>query len=161
MKNSIVKAVLFDFDGTLTHPGALDFGQIKQSLGCPPDKPVLEHIEAMDDPGDRVRAHRMLAEMEMAAAEDSEPNPGAEALVRWCRGQGLRLAILTRNLRASVLRALENFSAVGPEDFELINRIFEKLYHANPAFTLADILALLRDKPGYRAINEAVSHRYV
>lgn len=47
------------------------------------------------------------------------------------------------------------------EDYELINRVFEKLYHANPAFPLADILALLRDEPDYRAINEAVPHRYV
>ena len=120
MKNTIVKAVLFDFDGTLTHPGALDFTRIKQAVGCPSDQPVLEYIEAMSDPAARTLAHGMLEDFEMAAAGASVPNAGAEALVRWCRQRGLRLGILTRNLRASVLRALRNFSAAAPEDFELI-----------------------------------------
>ena len=88
MKNKIVKAVLFDFDGTLTHPGALDFARIKQAVGCPPDQPVLEYIEAMSDPAARTLAHGMLEDFEMAAAGASEPNAGAEALVRWCRQPG-------------------------------------------------------------------------
>jgi len=32
----VIKGVLFDFDGTLTIPGAIDFFDIKDSLGCPP-----------------------------------------------------------------------------------------------------------------------------
>lgn len=120
MKNRIVKAVVFDFDGTLTHPGALNFSEIKAAVGCPPDQPVLEHIEAMADPAERDRAHRMLADFELSAAEASQPNPGAEELIRWCRKRGLRLGILTRNLRAAVMRALENFKTVGPDDFAVI-----------------------------------------
>lgn len=120
MKNKTVKAVLFDFDGTLTRPGTLDFPRIKQAVGCPPDQPVLEFIEAMADPEARARAHGILEAFEMAAAEASQPNAGAEELVRWCRRRGLRLGILTRNLRASVLRALENFAGTREADFELI-----------------------------------------
>ena len=37
-----LRAVLFDFDGTLTRPGALDFAAIKRQVGCPPDRFVLE-----------------------------------------------------------------------------------------------------------------------
>ncbi|WP_373498598.1 HAD-IA family hydrolase [Desulfococcus sp.] len=120
MKNRIVKAVLFDFDGTLTCPGALDFPRIKQAVGCPPEQPVLEYIEAIADPAAKARAHRILEDFEMAAAEVSTPCAGAEQLVQWCLRRGVRLGILTRNLRASVLRALENFSAVDATDFELI-----------------------------------------
>lgn len=120
MKNKVVKAVLFDFDGTLTCPGTIDFPRIKQAVGCPPDQPVLEFIEAMADPEAKAGAHRTLEAFEMAAAEASRPNSGAEELVRWCRGKGLRLGILTRNLRDSVLRALENFSRTRETDFELI-----------------------------------------
>ena len=43
------KAVLFDFDGTLTAPGALDFRVIKKEIGCPQDMPVLEFIEELKD----------------------------------------------------------------------------------------------------------------
>ena len=39
-----IKAVLFDFDGTLTKPGALDFPLLKKTIGCPSDIPVLEFI---------------------------------------------------------------------------------------------------------------------
>ena len=40
-----LRAVLFDFDGTLTVPGQLDFAAIKREVGCPPDQLVLEWIE--------------------------------------------------------------------------------------------------------------------
>ncbi len=48
-----------------------------------------------------------------------------------------------------------------PEDFQLISRIFEQLYPGNPAFELADIMALLRRQPELRALNDQVPHRYV
>ena len=44
----IIKGVLFDFDGTLTRPGALDFPAIKQELGCPADQAILEYLETED-----------------------------------------------------------------------------------------------------------------
>ena len=42
-----LRAVVFDFDGTLTRPGALDFPGIKREVGCPPDSFLLEWIEAL------------------------------------------------------------------------------------------------------------------
>ena len=48
-----------------------------------------------------------------------------------------------------------------PEDYELITRVFDELYPGNPAFDLADILALLRRRPELRALNDHVPHRYV
>ncbi len=47
------------------------------------------------------------------------------------------------------------------EDYELICRLFEALYPENPAFTLADVLALIRRRPDLREINRHVPHRYV
>ena len=44
-KSFRVKAVLFDFDGTLTEPGSLDFLLLKETMGCPPYSPILEFIE--------------------------------------------------------------------------------------------------------------------
>ena len=52
-----IDAVLFDFDGTLTAPGALDFKEIKAELGCPLDRPVLEYIEGLATPDQRHVAH--------------------------------------------------------------------------------------------------------
>jgi spore coat polysaccharide biosynthesis protein SpsF len=43
-----------------------------------------------------------------------------------------------------------------PSDFEFVSRVYEALYPANPAFTTADILSLLREKPGLAQINQGI-----
>ncbi len=40
-----IRSVLFEFDGTLAVPGAIDFKTIKRDLGCPLDRTHLKHIE--------------------------------------------------------------------------------------------------------------------
>lgn len=115
-----IDAVLFDFDGTLTRPGALDFGRMRRILGCPDDRPVLEFIEKMPGAEERKRAMDALADFEREAAADSAPNEGAEDALKFLRDRGLRPGILTRNRRDAVERALENFQAVSPDDFAAI-----------------------------------------
>lgn len=115
-----VAAVLFDFDDTLTTPGALDFDRIRRDLACPPGTPILEHIAGLPSTEQRTRASTRLNELELEAAERAQPNPHAEALVRRLQDAGLPLGILTRNSRASVERALHNFPALQPADFQVI-----------------------------------------
>ena len=76
-----VKAVLFDFDGTLTQPGALDFSIIRKAIGCPADRPVLEVIENLRDVEHRSRAFPELDRFERACAVKAQPNSGAEDLL--------------------------------------------------------------------------------
>ena len=47
-----------------------------------------------------------------------------------------------------------------PEDLELIRRIFEILYPDNPNFTLADILAVLKDNPALLELNAHVRRKH-
>ena len=47
-----------------------------------------------------------------------------------------------------------------PEDLELIRRIFEVLYPDNPNFTLADILAVLKDSPALTELNAHVRRKH-
>jgi len=115
-----VKAVLFDFDGTLTKPGALDFPAFKASVGCPLDQPVLEFIENLPNPAQKQDALNELDRFEIAAAETAEPNRGAEALIAYLRAKGLRIGIISRNNRPSIDRALKNFKNVTPGDFDII-----------------------------------------
>ncbi|MBC2710323.1 MAG: hypothetical protein HGJ94_04790 [Desulfosarcina sp.] len=49
-----IDAVLFDFDGTLTRPGALDFSVIKRAIGCPDGIPVLEFMAGINDDAHRL-----------------------------------------------------------------------------------------------------------
>lgn len=48
-----------------------------------------------------------------------------------------------------------------PEDYALIKAVFEELYPNNPAFTLADVLALLDRRPGIAAMNAHVRRKKV
>lgn len=43
-----------------------------------------------------------------------------------------------------------------PRDFELVSRVYDLLYPANPAFTTEDILALLSQKPELMKINQGI-----
>ncbi|MGD8702487.1 MAG: HAD-IA family hydrolase [Desulfosarcina sp.] len=107
-----IDAVLFDFDGTLTQPGALDFSVIKRAIGCPQKTPVLEFMASVEDGHQRMAMARQLDRFELAGAAASRPNLGAEHLVAFIRSRGLPVGILTRNSRASVCKALENFASL-------------------------------------------------
>lgn len=119
-KSMRIEAVLFDFDGTLTKPDALDFSAIKRELGCPLDQPVLEFIETLSDSEHRSAAFSKLDQMEMQAAENSEPNTGAQETIAYLREKGIRIGIISRNSIRSIRRALKNFGHVDASDFDII-----------------------------------------
>ena len=115
-----ISAVLFDFDGTLTKPDALDFSVIKKIIGCPEETPALEFIESISDPHKRSDAFDELNRFENQAAANSEPNPGAENLIRTVHSKGLPMGIVTRNSMDSVKEALKNFIGVGLDYFDVV-----------------------------------------
>ena len=115
-----VAAVLFDFDGTLTQKGTLDFKEIKRVLGCPPEYPALEFIEQIQDETAQRRAWKVLEKFETEGARNSEPNEGAESIMAFLRNAGLKVGIITRNSLQSVLQALENFPHLRARDFDVI-----------------------------------------
>jgi hydrogenase expression/formation protein HypE len=116
----VVRAVLFDFDGTLTRPGSLDFAAIRRAVGCPAGQPILEFIESLDDEEARRRAFRALDDMELEAARRSVPNDAAEQTVRALAARGLPSGILSRNSRSSVREALGRFPTLRERDFAVI-----------------------------------------
>ncbi len=82
-------------DGTLTH-AIHDFDAIREQLGLPPGKPILEAIEQLAAaPAERIR--QQLDELEMNIAAQATPQPGAEALLDKLQSEGRQLGILTRN----------------------------------------------------------------
>ncbi len=115
-----IDAVLFDFDGTLTRPGSLDFSVIKKAIDCPGEVPVLEFMAGVDDPAQRMDMARQLDRFELEGAAVSQPNAGAEHLVDSIKAAGLPVGILTRNSRASVARALENFATLRLADVDVM-----------------------------------------
>jgi hydrogenase expression/formation protein HypE len=115
-----LEAVLFDFDGTLTMPGALDFPAITRELGCPPDRFVLEYVESLPPGERRDQALAALENFELEAAARARPNAGAGEVVRGLRRHGLKVGVITRNGRPAIDRALANFDDLGTADFDVI-----------------------------------------
>lgn len=115
-----IKAVLFDFDGTLTHPGAIDFAGIRNDIGCPEGVPILEFIDELPFQADRESALAEVDRHEIAAAAMSVPNAGAEVLIRDLKHLDLKIGVITRNSRAAIEKALENFEATAADDFHLV-----------------------------------------
>ena len=76
-----IKAVLFDFDGTLTKPGAIDFALIRSRIGCPDDTAILEFIQSLTDTAQRQEAVAEMPRHEIVAAAASTPNTGAEETI--------------------------------------------------------------------------------
>jgi hydrogenase expression/formation protein HypE len=115
-----IKAVLFDFDGTLTKPGALNFPRLKEAIGCPVDDPILEFIEDLPTLSQRNESLKQLDRFEKEAAINSEPNIGAQKLIHFLRSKKIGIGIITRNTLSSVKRALKNFEDIDMSYFDVI-----------------------------------------
>jgi len=115
----VIKGILFDFDGTLTVPGAINFLEIKALLGCPPEVPILEFIESLDN-NEQQKAYSLLDRHEEKAARISFPAQGAESVIRELKKKDLPLGIITRNSLNAVLLSLNNFDQVTADDFAII-----------------------------------------
>ncbi len=118
-KNGLVRGVLFDFDGTLTVPGAIDFKTIKRDLGCPLTQPILEYIEQQPIER-RTLLKEILETHEEAAARQSVPNRGVTACLLHLRKMKIPFGILTRNSLRSVQTGLMSFRHFSIIDFSVV-----------------------------------------
>jgi len=114
-----MKGVLFDFDGTLTHPDAIDFGAIKEEIGCPHDVAILEYI-IIQSPDKRIVLMEILEGYEAKAARLSTPNKGAEACLTALKMKDIPIGIITRNSHKSVVLALQQFKGIKYRDFHAV-----------------------------------------
>jgi hydrogenase expression/formation protein HypE len=114
-----MKGVLFDFDGTLTAPGAIDFLGIKREIGCPQDVAILEYIKVQPLER-RLALTEILEGHEANAARFSIPNKGAEACLSVLRMRAIPMGIITRNSLKSVKSALRRFEGIKDNDFDTV-----------------------------------------
>ena len=119
MKRKKINGILFDFDGTLTHPGSIDFDAIKKEIGCPLNGYILEYIEKQT-PERRAKLRKILESWEDDAAEESVPNDGAEVCLSTLKQWGMPIGIFTRNSMRSVQIALRKFKSISEKDFDPI-----------------------------------------
>ena len=111
---------MFDFDGTLTVPGLIDFMAIKKAIHCPDNSTILEFIESLTADDERKKAFHVLEEYEDKAAKAAHPNENAEEVVSYLKKHDYKLGILTRNSILSVRMAMRCFKSIGLNDFAVI-----------------------------------------
>lgn len=125
-----IKAVVFDFDGTLARLN-IDFSAMRSSIRdlmtnfqIPEDGianlHILEMIDAGCDylhglhPADAVvfrsRAHELVIRMELEAAEESALLDGTRMLLDELAGRSIRTGVVTRNCRIAVLKVFPDIA---------------------------------------------------
>jgi phosphoglycolate phosphatase len=155
-----VRAVLFDFDGTLVHLN-IDFAQMRAGVeailpqyglyvGASASRYTLELIEenvetlTMRDGEEIAAAFERDAEaaivaVEVDAADEADIHQGVPELLQWLREEGVRVGIVTRNCRAAVDRILERNML--PHDV-LLTRDDVELVKPDPEHLLVALRAL-------------------
>ena len=115
-----IKAVLFDFDGTLTIPGHLDFHTIREEIGCPKEISVLDYINSLTDADAKIRAWEILHRHELIGAEKARVNMGVRELLEFLKDRRVPMGIVTRNSRISFETAMKNFPWPWGQYFDLV-----------------------------------------
>lgn len=96
----MLRAILFDMDGTLTQP-LIDWPEVRRRLDVPDGASIMDHIESQE--GDRrVTSERLLESMEYEAAANALPNEGVRELVALLRERGLKTGVVTNNHRRAM-----------------------------------------------------------
>ena len=125
---SPIKAIIFDFDGTLAVLN-IDFSLMREQIfdlmrhfgiqeKLIQEKYLLEIIDEVyqilwkrDPPIAEdfyQKAHKVLREVEMSAAETGKLIPGTEATLKKIRNKGFKIGIITRNCEDAVRKVFPN-----------------------------------------------------
>jgi HAD superfamily hydrolase (TIGR01509 family) len=88
---------VFDLDGTLT-VAQHDFPAIRRELGIPQDQDILAYVASRPEL-ERNELGQRLDAIELRLAAEVQAAAGAAELIRHLHEEGVRLGILTRNLR--------------------------------------------------------------
>ncbi|MEC8511277.1 MAG: HAD family hydrolase [Planctomycetota bacterium] len=112
----VIAGVVFDLDGTLTQPGAIDFAAMRRRIGMEERGSVLHWIETRaSDAAEREEMHRIVVEVEDEALARMELADGLDEVLEALRAREGELVagISTRNSASALVRFGELLEARG------------------------------------------------
>ena len=111
VQHPAVLGVIFDMDGTLTLPGAIDFKAMYRRIGLQrhKDKDLLTLVGELPE-AERARAMQIIYEEEMAGINRQEMRSGLVQTISSLHASKVRLALCTRNCRDAYLQFLQQSS---------------------------------------------------
>ncbi|RKP12441.1 HAD-like domain-containing protein [Piptocephalis cylindrospora] len=129
-----VKGVVFDMDGTLTLPLKNFIGEMRRRLQVPDKVDVLAYAASLP-PEEKIRAEKIIEDVEVEALERVEIQPGLEELIQFLEEHHIPKAILTRNNERAVTHLLD---MTGHHFDPLVTRAFLPTKpHPDPLFHIA------------------------
>lgn len=149
-----IAGAVFDLDGTLTAPGAIDFARIRERIGMRERGSILHWIEAhVTDPDEIREMHAVIVDEETRGLERMQLANGFGALVDALTGRAetLRTAISTRNNED----ALEAFDALlrrsgHPSSADLFHVQLARDHHSE------HLGRVIENKPSHEPVHEIV-----
>ena len=96
----MLKAILFDMDGTITRPN-IDWKDLRARVGVPEGVPIMAHIDSLPR-AEAETAEGVVREVEYEAARTAEASPGVCELFEYLDQQPLDLVLVTNNHRRAM-----------------------------------------------------------
>ena len=129
-------AIIFDMDGTLTLPGQLDFGAMRDAIGLPAGSSIFGGIGQMP-PEKQAAAWATISDMEMQVYSNIQLQPGIGSLFDLLRTRALPVGVATRNNERAVAALLTAASLPADTFHPVLTRDSSFPDKPDPAIALA------------------------
>ncbi|CAF0722194.1 unnamed protein product [Didymodactylos carnosus] len=122
--SSRIRGVIFDMDGTLTRPGAIDFARMRERCGIKPGGDIIEFVNNQSEPL-RSKLNEILIEEEEFGLKRMELMPDIKQLFDYLIENNINRALLTRNNDTIMNRTVELMNYAKQEPFSvMLSRTF-------------------------------------
>ena len=140
-ETSKIKCAIFDMDGTIVEV-PYDWDQIKRELDTQ-GRPILDYLEGLKEP-ERSEKMNILIKYESEATRKAELKKGMAGFIRFIKGKGVLVSLVTNNSRKNVFYLLKKFNL----EFDLVITRESGLWKpsAEPLLEVFDRLSLTKEE---------------
>jgi hydrogenase maturation factor/beta-phosphoglucomutase-like phosphatase (HAD superfamily) len=116
-----IKAVLFDWDGTLGQTDERAERKLRSDICCPKHKSVLEFLHSLSiEQPEKDRILAVLDAHERTTMQRFEPHPDAPKVLQYIRSLELPLGVISHTTRTALCEFLNGFGNIGEDDFAVV-----------------------------------------